>query len=139
MTKFGITYKGYEKDTWGYSVKFQVKNTTYVYEVPFYWMEKIDQIARHSEPKALNMAKKVGDLVDAREVDNGYTEEKRNDARAEVEKRPEDTSQHPTSSVRPVNRDEHGSNMAKQDAASTILKARNLVQRIKSKSVSSGD
>lgn len=64
MTRHGITYIGYEKDEFGYLVKFNINGIIYKYEMELYWLEKVEQVARHSEPKALQMAKRYGQIVD---------------------------------------------------------------------------
>ena len=133
MTKFGITYRGYTKDEFGYEVRFQVKDTIYIYEVPFYWMEKINQIARHSEPKALNMAKKFGDLVNTERAYHGGSKGEHDSSRDDSERRPEADSQ--SSSIRTGDGDSDGQDVAKRDASSTILKARNIVQGARDESL----
>ncbi len=127
MTKFGITYLGHTKDEFGYTVMFQVKGKVYMYELPFYWMEKIILIARHSEPKALNMAKKVGELINTRRVRDGHTERAVDKARASTEERSDVTPRSET--LRSDNTNDSGQHVAEQNTPSAILKARNLVQK----------
>ncbi len=138
MTKFGITYIGYEKDEFGYLVKFSVRGIAYTYEMPFYWAEKIDCIARNSEPKALNMAKKQGTLVTKephglkdkntrKEVSNDNSTTKENDSGREIQGRPEASPR--SEAIHTDNSDELGPNMAESSPTEAILRAREIVRQ----------
>ncbi len=58
-----ITYIGCESGDRGEIIKFDIDGKRYEYDVGFYFMEKINNLARHSPKKALNLAKQSGRLV----------------------------------------------------------------------------
>jgi len=61
-----ITYLGYESGERGEIVKFDIDGKRYEYDVGFYFMEKINKMARHAPGRALNAAKDAGKLVPSR-------------------------------------------------------------------------
>lgn len=142
MTKFGITYIGYSKDEFGYLVKFSVRGTDYEYEMPFFWAEKIEQIARHSEPKALNMAKEQGTLVtkELREEKEKNTRKRRFPNETPIEKESNsiqvgrDFEGRPktgpgSKAIHSPNGDRPRPNVAEAVPSKAILKARRLMSR----------
>ena len=141
MTKFGITYTGYEKDTFGWIVKFDIKGIIYKYEVPFFWVEKIEQIARNSEPKALNMAKKQGIWINEGKRssnDNSTTDDtEQNDSSQEVEARPEVLSR--PEELRSSNTSRGRPGMAESSTSQAILRAREVMRRVRGESNVGGD
>ena len=58
-----ITYIGYESGDRGEIVKFDINGKRYEYNVGFFFMERIDRLARHASGRALNLAKQSGELV----------------------------------------------------------------------------
>lgn len=58
-----ITYIGYESGDRGEIVKFDINGKRYEYDIGFFFMERIDRLARHAPGKALNLAKRSGKLV----------------------------------------------------------------------------
>ncbi len=139
MTKFGITYIGYEKDTFGWLVKFDIKGVIYKYEVPFFWVEKIEQIARNSEPKALNMAKRQGTWINEgkRSSNEDSPTTKQNDSSREIEERPEVLSRPEGLRSRDTSRSRPG--MAEPTTSQAILRAREVMRRVRGEGNVSGD
>ena len=60
-----ITYIGYESGDRGEIVKFDINGKRYEYDVGFFFMERIDRLARHAPGRALNLAKQSGELVES--------------------------------------------------------------------------
>jgi len=122
MTIHGITYIGHLKDEFGYFVKFDIRGIVYEYEIECFWVEKIEQIARHSEAKALQMAKQNGTLVDKgiRKEGEPNDTSRKADGRSEILPRHEIIRDTDTTKPRP--------DVAKPDANETIRKALAIVQ-----------
>ncbi len=47
----------------GYFVVFAIDGKRYMYELPYYWQQKIIKISQFSHKKALNRVKETGRLV----------------------------------------------------------------------------
>lgn len=58
-----ITYLGCEKGERGELVKFDIDGRVYEYDVGFYFMEKISNLAQHAPGRAHNIAKQAGTLI----------------------------------------------------------------------------
>ncbi len=58
-----IIYIGCESGTQGDIVKFNIDGKRYSYDVGFYFMERINNLAMHSSKRALNLAKQSGKLL----------------------------------------------------------------------------
>jgi len=124
MTRHGITYIGYEKDAFGYLVKFNINGIIYKYDLEFYWVEKVERIARHSEPKALQMAKRYGQVVDKIESEkrkDKHGSNRNTEERHKTDARPE--------AVCPSNSIEFRLSLAKPVVDSAIQRALKLVQK----------
>lgn len=62
-----ITYIGCESGVRGEIVKFDIDGKRYEYDVGFYFMEKISNLARHAPGRALNLAKDAGTLISSKQ------------------------------------------------------------------------
>lgn len=127
MTVHGITYIGYSKDEFGYYVKFDINGITYEYEIAGVWVDKIEQISRHSEAKALQIARQYGIVVnkEKREGEENVTKRKVDNSgntseQSEVRPRRD--------GVRSTDTDQPGSSVARPIVNETIRKARRIVQ-----------
>ncbi len=58
-----ITYIGCESGDRGEIVKFDIDGKRYEYDVGFFFMERINNLAIHNSKRALNLAKQSGKVV----------------------------------------------------------------------------